>query len=271
MSDRSSEPPPGADLEKFLAAAERAAAVAREVVVRTVREGFDHRLKPDRSFVTDVDLEVERALRDELLGAFPDHGFVGEELPASEAGSDLVWVVDPIDGTHSLRHGVPLYGTLIALLCHGQPVAGVVDLPGLDQRYAAARGLGAYRNGRHLHTRDLRRGTVEEEILAIGERKQFEKNGQTEIFDLLTRAHPSLRTYCDCFGHALAIEGAAGAMIDFGLRIWDVAASRVLTEEAGGKFVYLARPEDPAAAGPFDVVFGKPWVVDWVLETIEAR
>jgi fructose-1,6-bisphosphatase/inositol monophosphatase family enzyme len=259
----------GEERRGFLRRAEEIALAARQVTLGAVRRGFTHQRKPDRSFVTEVDVEVEKTIRGLLRKHFPEHGVIGEELDERVADSVYSWVVDPIDGTHSLRHGIPLFGTLLALMEDQRPVVGVLDLPGLGTLYSAGIGLGAFLNGESLRTRGLDGAEpIEQEVIAIGERKQFLNGGTELVFDTLMGAHPSVRTYCDCFGHALAIEGAVGAMVDYGLRVWDLAATEVLVKEAGGKFIRL-RVEPGSDGEPrHDVVFGKPHVVDWVLARI---
>jgi fructose-1,6-bisphosphatase/inositol monophosphatase family enzyme len=229
-------------------------------------------LKADGSFVTDVDLAVEDALRSRIHALYPDHGILGEERAESRADSPWVWIIDPVDGTHSLRHRVPLFGTLLALRYEDESVVGAIDLPGLDRTYLAAAGLGATCNGRPLTLADVESASdVEREIIATGERRQFVKCGRDAMFDRLMRSHPSVRTYCDCFGHVLAIEGAAGAMVDFGLHLWDIAATEVLVREVGGDIVRI--DSDERAAGQearHHVVFGKPTVVAWVLSVLKT-
>src|SRR5258708_23997924 len=105
--------------------------------------------KADRDPVTDVDLAVERAVRDLLATATPGIGFLGEEEGRTPAGDGLgrMWVLDPIDGTVNYAAGSPLCAVSLALLEDGQPVLGVIDLPFLGQRYWATAGGGAYVNG----------------------------------------------------------------------------------------------------------------------------
>jgi histidinol phosphatase-like enzyme (inositol monophosphatase family) len=254
------------DLGEYLSFAEHLARSARRIVSERVERDDSHRLKADGSFVTDIDLLIEEVVRSRVAEAFPGHGILGEELPESRSASTFQWVIDPIDGTRSLRHRIPLFGTLIALLREGVPVVGVIDLPMLDRRYAAASGMGARCNGRALRLADLGDvAAVQKEVIAVGERRQFAACGQADAFDRLMSAHESVRTYCDCFGHALAIEGAAGAMVDYNLHLWDFAASEILTREAGGLFIRIdASGRSDRAGGHYDVVFGKPAVVEWV-------
>ncbi len=246
---------------------------SRSIIKKAIKEGFSHKLKEDQSFVTDVDLEVEESIRSEIKSAFPGHCILGEELPQLETKSSYEWIIDPIDGTHSFRHLIPLFGTLLALQYNGSSVLGIIDLPGLNRCYSGATGLGAYCNKQLLKLSDLtNEDSIEKEIIAIGERHQFVKAGKTDVFDTLMKNHPSVRTYCDCFGHAMALEGAAGAMVDYNLCRWDFAATEVLIAEAGGKFI-VSQNKNPGNDGEmrFDLIFGKPSVVDWIVSTLDGK
>jgi fructose-1,6-bisphosphatase/inositol monophosphatase family enzyme len=239
-------------------------AEARAGILAHVAAGFSFEKKADRSFVTAADLDAERLIRRRLEEHFPDHGIVGEEFEATAGMGGYTWVIDPIDGTHSFRHGIPLYGTMLALLEDNRPIVSVIDLAGIGRCYAAARGLGSTRNGQPIYLRRLgREERIGDEVIALGERKQFVGCGLEGVFDRLMAGHPHARTYCDCFGHALAAEGSVGAMVDYNIRIWDSAASVLLVEEAGGKAVCLGERLD-GADKRYDWVFGKPEVVEWV-------
>ena len=241
----------------------------RALIEAALETGFTHRSKADGSFVTDVDIAVEEKVRTLLASRFPAHRIVGEELPETGSGHALTWVIDPIDGTKSFRHGVPLYGTLLALLHGEEPILGIIDLPGLDRTYSAARGLGTRCNGGVLTLDDLPGDEgLEKEIIGIGDRQQFVSAGRADVFDALMQAHPGVRTYTDCFGHALALQGSVGAMVDFDLRLWDTMASKVLMEEAGGRYVCFRRTGNELREHRFDVILGKPRVVNWIVDRI---
>ena len=261
--------PSAGELREMLSEACGIVRQTRKLIETALETGFTHRSKADGSFVTDVDIAVEEKARTLLASRFPTHRIIGEELPEIQGGDALTWVIDPIDGTKSFRHRVPLYGTLLALLHGEDPILGIMDLPGLDKTYSAARGLGAGCNGRAVFLEDLSEDEIlENEIIGIGDRQQFVSAGRTDVFDVLMQAHPGVRTYTDCFGHALAIEGSVGAMVDFDLRLWDTMASKVLMEEAGGRYVCFQRAGKELRERRFDVILGKPRVVDWILDRI---
>lgn len=260
------------DLQIFKDIAMEIIQESRSIIKKAIKDGFSHRLKEDQSFVTDVDLEVEKSIRSGIQTAFPGHRILGEELPQLETESSYEWIIDPIDGTHSFRHLVPLFGTLLALQYNGSSVLGIIDLPGLNRCYSGAAGLGAYCNRQLLKLSDLtNEDSIEKEIIAIGERQQFVKAGKTDVFDTLMKNHPSVRTYCDCFGHAMALEGAAGAMVDYNLCRWDFAATEILIAEAGGKFIVSQNKNSGNGEMRFDLIFGKPSVVDWIVSTLDIK
>jgi histidinol phosphatase-like enzyme (inositol monophosphatase family) len=236
---------------------------ARRIVRSRLRRQRSVRRKADRSPVTDIDLAVERRLRARIQRRFPEHGIVGEEFPGYRADAPFQWILDPIDGTRSLTHGLPFFGTIIGIHHRGRPVAGVIDFPMLRDRYHAARGLGAWRNRRRLRIRDVPASQLSDEIISAADRSRFADFGSAGAFDRLLRSHRHVRGYYDCIGHAYAAEGVIGAVVDFGVKPWDIAATRLLVEEAGGRFV-IARQRGAGAAIEYGIIAGKPTVVRWL-------
>ena len=105
--------------------------------------------KPDMTPVSEADRQVEQAIRNHLSHARPDHAVLGEEFGGVSSAA-VRWVVDPIDGTKRYIRGVPLFATLIALEEEGELTLGVVSAPALGRRWWAARGLGAFADGRPI-------------------------------------------------------------------------------------------------------------------------
>src|SRR6266850_2247673 len=124
--------------------------IAREagaITYRYYQGSFVAERKADNSFVTIADREAEAYLRTRIAETFPDDSILGEEEGEQTGSSNRRWILDPIDGTYSFVHGVPLYGVLIGLELNGEPVLGVVNLPALGELVYAARGLGCFWNG----------------------------------------------------------------------------------------------------------------------------
>jgi histidinol phosphatase-like enzyme (inositol monophosphatase family) len=246
------------------AALERAAGVAEKASDRARREILPRfrnvavEFKDDGSPVTEADRSAERAIREVLREAYPDFGLLGEEYGADEndAGDGAPrWIIDPIDGTISFSKGIPLFGTLIALLEDGEPVVGVIDLPALGERYVGWKGAGCRRNGEAVHVSqqsDFRRS-----LISTGDPICFEWAGCRHVFDRMTREIPLLRGYTDAFGHAMVLCGGLDAMVDCDLNPWDAAATQLLVVEAGGTCVSRERPR-----GKVDLVFGSPALVE---------
>src|SRR5207244_6466617 len=119
--------------------------------------------KEDLSPVTAADRAGEAYLRETLLAAFPQDGFLGEEFGEKPGSSGFRWVIDPIDGTRSFVRGIPIWGTLVGLEYRGEPIAGIAEVPALGQTFRALRGEGAWRGDRRIHVSgvsDLREATM---------------------------------------------------------------------------------------------------------------
>lgn len=255
---------------EFLRFALRLADQARRIVRAGLSRGPVTRFKRDRSPVTNIDLAVERRLREAIVRRYPEHGILGEELPARRPEAPFRWLLDPIDGTLSLTHGLPFYGTIIALHYRLTPLVGVIDLPALADRYHAGRGLGAWRNGRRLRLGDVSREALANEIICAADRVRFAELGAAGAFDRLLRSHRHVRGYYDCAAHAFAAAGMVGAVVDYGVRQWDIAATRLLVEEAGGRFTIMCRRGD-GADRTYGIIAGKPTVVRWLERMFRGR
>ncbi len=228
---------PEATLRAWLDFALEACDVADAIAREHFRRDLDLRQKPDRSFVTAADTGIEREIRTRIHARWPDHGLVGEEY-GEEAGTGTTrWFIDPIDATHNFIRGVPLFGTLLAVEHDGELQAGVISAPALGERWYAARGGGAWNAGRD-GTRPIRVSriaAIEDAQLVYGDRREAVASGLMPGFDALIEASWRDRGFGDFWGYALVAEGAAEAMFETGMHAWDLAAPRVVIEEAGGR------------------------------------
>ncbi|HZT82873.1 MAG TPA: inositol monophosphatase family protein [Gemmataceae bacterium] len=211
-----------------------AAKQAGQLALRYFAGEFAIEWKQDQSPVTAADREAEALLRSRLLDAFPGDGFLGEEHGDHPGTSGFRWVIDPIDGTRNFVRGIPLWGTLVGLEYKDEPIAGVVDVPGLGQTFRALRGDGAWRDDRRLHVSDVAR--LADATLFYTSLSWFERAGRRDAFLDLAGRTQTQRGYGDFYGHVLVAQGAGELMVEHGVHVWDVVAILPIVEEAGGRF-----------------------------------
>lgn len=198
------------------------------------RSRLDVEMKHDGSPVTAADRGAEKVARDWVRRYFPDDGFLGEEFGEERTGARRRWIVDPIDGTKSFVHGVPLWGSLVAL-CEGEQIlAGAAYFPAIGELIAAAPGAGCWWNGSRCSVStvdDIGRATV----LTTDDRF-LEQPALRAGWCRVAEAAAVSRTWGDCFGYLLVATGRAEAMLDPVMSVWDAAALQPIIEEAGGRF-----------------------------------
>ena len=223
-----------------LAAAVEAARAAGEIAMRYYRGGVEVTIKPDRTPVTQADREAEQAITRMLGRAFPDWGFLGEEF--GERGSrEIRWIIDPIDGTKNFIRRIPVWAVLIALEERGEITTGVVLNPVTDELFTARRGEGAYKNGERLRVSECE-AMKDSTVLHSGLRLVRE-TGHWDGFVRLFDAGSRTRGFGDYYGYGLVAEGKAEIYVEVDLKPWDVAAVKILVEEAGGRLTdFAGRP-----------------------------
>ncbi len=248
-------------------AAERAARFLRGTTPASSRHWIE---KSRHDFVTEADRQAEALIADSLLHAVPESRVVGEELsPGATRVGDVVWIVDPLDGTTNFLHGYPQYAVSIGVLVEGALGAGVVHDVTRDRVYWGASGLGAWEGDRRLHVSEL----TEPRQALVGTGFPFKNL-------------PLLRRYLDQFaavmGATSGIRRAGAAALDLvdvaagrldcfwelTLAPWDVAAGVVLVREAGGVVTTLDDSTDVLQHG--SVVAGNPLLHRWLLDVVRA-
>jgi fructose-1,6-bisphosphatase/inositol monophosphatase family enzyme len=265
---------PAAERAHFVAFAAELIAESRRVIRAALAHGFEVKHKPDGSYVTSVDVAVEERLRSLIAMRFPAHGIIGEERPATRPEAEFQWIMDPIDGTEDFVHRLPTFGTILALHYRGEPVVGAVDHPLLDLTLSAAHGFGSSRNGVPVQLGDIAATTPDEAVrMMLSARANFTRHeDRGRWFDALTRGFPNHRIYRSCYAHACVAGGQADVMIEVGNRIWDLAAARLLIEEAGGHYVTIQDVEIAGVGRVLGAVFGRPGAVERVLALLtESR
>ena len=194
--------------------------------------------KGDGSPVTTADREAETSLSAAIRASFPADGILGEEFGETRGASGYRWVLDPIDGTASFVHGVPLYGTLVGIERGGRCVAGVICMSGLDEMVYGAEGMGAWHvrpGGEPMAARVSKVSRLAEAMVCVTSFDYFTKRNRVEEFHRVAGACRSMRGWSDCYGHLLVATGRADAVVEPGVHPWDVAATIAVVREAGGR------------------------------------
>ncbi|APW62000.1 inositol monophosphatase family protein [Paludisphaera borealis] len=235
--------------ETELKVAEAAAKVGGAVATRHFRGGIEAVVKNvgegegTYNMVTQADLDGERAIVEVIRATFPDHAVLGEELhgggdeTAKTLASEHLWIIDPIDGTSNFVHGIPHFGVSVAYYHQGVAACGVVGNPVTNDWFAAARGQGAFHNGRRASVAPNRR--IDEVLVGFG--YYYDRGAMMEATlaaarELLQRnSHGIRRMGAATLDLAYVGIGSFGAFFEYELAPWDFAAGRLFVEEAGGK------------------------------------
>ena len=186
-----------------------------------------------KDFFTEVDLKLEKTISEKIRKAFPDHKIIGEESNKDEVDkNDLVWIIDPIDGTTNYIHGLPMCCISIALWSSKEPLVGVIYSPALDMLFTAKKGNGAYLNGQRIRVSEQK--NLSNAFGGFGWGR--DEGAAAKNFPKLIKVVQKMRTLGST---ALEMCFVAMGSYDFQfqaqIKIWDFAAAAIIVKEAGGK------------------------------------
>ena len=219
------------NLAEFVAFAERLAEAARDCIRESAGAAPEPIQKGDGSPVTAVDWAVEDRLREMIAATYPDHGILGEERGETAAGSELVWILDPIDGTLPFLAGFPVYGTLIALARGGVPVIGVIEMPVTAERWIGCEGLPTMLNGDPVHTRPCENLAV---ALMSTSNPDFYGDDDRPALGRMKAATRWCVYGGSCMAYAQIASGRIDVGIDVNFSVHDYLALVPVIEGAGG-------------------------------------
>ena len=206
------------------------------VALEHYRRGVSVSLKADRSPVTAADHEAERAIVEVLLGRCPDHGALGEELGESGA-RDRRFIIDPIDGTRNFVRRIPTWAVLIGLEEHGQVMGGVVYQPATNVLHTAWRGEGAWRDGQRIRVSPV--DALDHALVVHSSVNFLRRSAYWEGFLHLADRTQVQRGFGDFSAYLWVAEGQGEIALSTTVKAWDVAALKVVVEEAGGRLTDL--------------------------------
>lgn len=257
-------------MHPYLNTAIKAARRAGDIIVRgfTRFEGVESTVKGHNDFVTSVDHAAEAAIIETLNNAYPSHGFLAEESGRSQQGnSNVVWIIDPLDGTTNFMHGFPQFAVSIACEIDNRIEHGVIYDPMRQELFTASRGSGAYLENRRL--RVSARRSLDGALIGTG----FPYRDNLHLIDaylamfkaVTQRAAGVRRPGSAALDLAYVAAGRTDGFWEFGLRPWDTAAGTLMIREAGGLIATLDGGEYKQNG---NIVAGTPRVFNELLETI---
>jgi len=202
---------------------------AGQAIFQMATEGFETAYKANEDPVTTADLKADSILREGLTKDFSGTGWLSEETrdDYSRLDKELVWVVDPIDGTKEFVSGIPEYAVSVALVEYGLPVLAVVYNPATEELFAAAHGQGAWLNGKAINAEHA----LTAKPVLLASRSEI-RRGEFEPFEPFAEIRP-----CGSIAYKLALVAAGIADATFSLgpkNEWDIAAGVLLVSESGG-------------------------------------
>src|SRR5574342_446896 len=213
-----------------------AARAGGAVAVEHYRRGFSVSLKADRSPVTEADHEAEREIVRVLRARCPDHGVLGEELGESGPRARR-FIIDPIDGTRNFVRRIPTWAALSGLEEEGVVTGGVVFQPVTGVLHTAWRGQGAWRDGERVRVSPV--DALEGALVVHSSVNFLRKSRYWDGFLHLADRTQVQRGFGDYSAYLWVAEGQGEIALSTTVKAWDVAALKVVVEEAGGRFTDL--------------------------------
>jgi len=219
------------NMNRYIGFANRLADISGEIIRMSFRKSNSVEVKADESPVTNIDREVERALREEIDSECSDNGVIGEEYGPFKEDAEFVWIIDPIDGTKAFISGIPVFGTLIALARYGEPILGIIDQPISRERWIGADGVQTTFNGSPVCVRKC--PDIAEAIIETSSPEYF-KGSDRNAFERLFGVTKWAVYGGSCYAYGLLSSG----FIDIGIEAehdpFDYCALVPIVRSAGG-------------------------------------
>ena len=233
-------------MQPLLNIAVRAARRAGDIIVRALPrlDALEIQTKGRNDYVSEIDRAAENDIIETVRRLHPDHAFLGEESGASGSG-DVVWIIDPLDGTTNFLHGNPVFAVSIGVQVRGRMEHAVVFDPMRQELFTASRGDGAQLDGRRI--RVSKQATMEGALIATGFPFRADSPWIDEYLAMLkavmTRAAGLRRPGAASLDLAYVAAGRVDGFWELGLKPWDTAAGSLLITEAGGRIGTLTGGE----------------------------
>lgn len=208
--------------------------------------------KGTNDLVSFVDQQAEAKLKQGLSAIFPEAAFIAEETSSNyeEVGDGYYWVIDPLDGTTNFLHKLPVFAVSVGLILNKQPILGLIYEPNRDELFTAVKGHGAHLNGKPIQVSP--ENSLSKSLLATGF-PYYDFSYQDRYLDLLKElmrsSHGLRRMGAAAIDLAYTACGRFEGFFEANLKPWDVAAGKIIIEEAGGMVTNFSGGQDVIFTG----------------------
>ena len=231
----------------------------------------DIQYKGTNDLVSFVDQTAEARLKEGLSAIFPEAGFVAEESASdySEVGDGYYWVIDPLDGTTNFLHRLPIYAVSVGLIYQKQPILGLIYEPNRDELFYAAKGHGAYLNEHVIQV--SQQAFMNKSLLATGFPYydfSYQDRYLALLKELMRTSHGLRRMGAAAIDLAYTACGRFEGFFEANLKPWDVAAGKIIIEEAGGRVTNFSGGDAVIFEGE---IIGAGPIFDEFLGTLQAK
>jgi len=231
----------------------------------------DIQYKGTNDLVSFVDQTAEIRLKEGLLAILPEAGFVAEESASdySEVGDGYYWVIDPLDGTTNFLHRLPIYAVSVGLIYNKQPILGLIYEPNRDELFYAAKGHGAYLNNQVIQV--SQQALMSKSLLATGFPYydfSYQDRYLALLKELMRTSHGLRRMGAAAIDLAYMACGRFEGFFEANLKPWDVAAGKIIIEEAGGRVTNFSGGDSVIFEGE---IIGAGPIFDEFLATLQAQ
>jgi len=221
----------------LLQIAKKLAHDAGKLALEYQENGFKTESKGGVDLVTEADKACEQLILKTIQENFPDHAILTEESGAiGDPKAEYKWIVDPIDGTVNFAHGLPFYCVSIAIIHKGLPIIGVVEAPALKEVFWAKKGHGAFKGNSPIQV--SKNGDLKRALFSFG--YPYEREDPVTpmthklVTSVLTESRGARRLGSAALEGAYIAAGRLDAFFHYKLKPWDIAAAKIILEEAGG-------------------------------------
>lgn len=214
--------------------------------------------------VTRVDKESEAFLLERIGRQFPEHAILGEETGAHAGSGDFLWVIDPLDGTNNFSQGLPVYTVSIGLQYKGETILGVVYAPYFKELYTAAKGKGAFLNGKQIYV--SAKTELASSVLGTGfpyDKDVNPDNNASNLVSILPNLRGIRRMGSAAYDLACVAAGYLDGYWELSLQPWDMCAGALIVEEAGGMIYHFRQDRNVS------IMAGNATIIEWMKEKIK--